>query len=382
MEFKVTEFKITERLLFKDPVAVQNILECYLRASFDRIERYSGQLLLFSDQHPQDVTGVDTYLERGNTTILAFGTYPAGPSADREHMEAVKGSLEAALDQTLDELKIERAQPREVRYIDFGYQKKKPPEATLPAPVPVEPPLDNFVRPDAAQNRSRKLWVAAGAGLAVTAAALTVVGIRLLEPAAHTPAPVENNASGQAAPQPGVPPTPRVPAAMSAPAATSVPAAPSAPAATSAPAASPYVLDAQVAVKPEADLTTWVQDWAESLRSRDPQSQGSYYLTTVDDYLGAKGVSRACVIQEKMASLRQRERLSTVKVEQVHIDKQDDSDAVVHAIKHTISETPGGGVSETFVRTRLKLRKILGVWQIVEEQDLGDPRVINPNITN
>jgi hypothetical protein len=145
------------------------------------------------------------------------------------------------------------------------------------------------------------------------------------------------------------------------------------------PLPTPSVVDKRLWVKPEKDLTVWVQDWAAALQSRDTESQGSYYSSRVENYLGVQAASREFIIQDKTAALKQRQHLSLIKVEQVRVEKQTDSKAVLRLVKHTITQTQAAGVSETFVQTRLKVVNQGGVWQIVDEQDMNNDQATNRN---
>lgn len=119
-----------------------------------------------------------------------------------------------------------------------------------------------------------------------------------------------------------------------------------------------------------ADVRVWLDNWAAAMRTRDANAQAAFYADTVDEYVGKYGVSKDTVLKDREATIHMRKGLWTVKMEKVVIDRRTKSQADVRLIKHFIDETGPSEIQESFVPTRLTLRRIDGSWKITSERDL------------
>jgi hypothetical protein len=109
-----------------------------------------------------------------------------------------------------------------------------------------------------------------------------------------------------------------------------------------------------------AELKLWLQNWAASMRTRDANAQAAFYADTLD---------REAVLRDREATNRMRKGLWTVKMEDIVIERQTDSDADVRLVKHFMDEQETSEILESFVPTRLTLRRLNGEWKITSEQD-------------
>jgi ketosteroid isomerase-like protein len=139
---------------------------------------------------------------------------------------------------------------------------------------------------------------------------------------------------------------------------TSSTTAPSAPDVTSVSAAS------------SADLKLWLQNWAASMRTKDANAQAAFYADTLDRYLNQRNVGREAVLRDREATNRMRKGLWTVKMEDIVIERQTGSEADVRLVKHFIDEQETSEILESFVPTKLTLKRLSGEWKITSEQDL------------
>jgi hypothetical protein len=105
------------------------------------------------------------------------------------------------------------------------------------------------------------------------------------------------------------------------------------------------------------------------MRTRDASAQASFYADPVDRYLGKSNVSKADILQDKHAAIVNREGLWTVKLEEITLNQQSQDEVTVHLVKHYMAETEPAQISEQFVPSRLKLRRINNQWKITSEQD-------------
>jgi hypothetical protein len=167
---------------------------------------------------------------------------------------------------------------------------------------------------------------------------------------AKSPAPV-------AAPAVGVAPNP-VPKLDARRAAETVPAKPA-----SLPESTP------VSAASSADLKLWLQNWAASMRTKDANAQAAFYADTLDRYLNQRNVSKEAVLRDREATNRMRKGLWTVKMEDIVIERQTDSEADVRLVKHFMDEQETSEILESFVPTRLALKRLNGEWKITSEQD-------------
>jgi hypothetical protein len=118
-----------------------------------------------------------------------------------------------------------------------------------------------------------------------------------------------------------------------------------------------------------ADLKLWLQNWAASMRTRDANAQAAFYADTLDRYLNQRNVSREAVLRDREATNRMRKGLWTVKMEDVVIERQTGSEAEVRLVKHFMDEQETSEILESFVPTRLTLKRLNGEWKITSEQD-------------
>ncbi len=134
------------------------------------------------------------------------------------------------------------------------------------------------------------------------------------------------------------------------------------------PLARPQIVDPTIEV---ADIRVWLGNWATAMRTRDASAQAAFYADTVDEYVGKYDVSKDAVLKDREATIHMRKGLWTVKMEKVVIERQTKSEAEVRLVKHFIDETAPSEIVESFVPTRLKLKRVSGGgWRITSEQDL------------
>jgi ketosteroid isomerase-like protein len=119
-----------------------------------------------------------------------------------------------------------------------------------------------------------------------------------------------------------------------------------------------------------SDLKPWLQDWAASMRTKDANAQAAFYADTLDRYLNQRNVGREAVLRDREATNRMRKGLWTVKMEDIVIERQTGSEADVRLVKHFIDEQATSEILESFVPTRLTLKRMNGEWKITSEQDL------------
>jgi hypothetical protein len=118
-----------------------------------------------------------------------------------------------------------------------------------------------------------------------------------------------------------------------------------------------------------AELKLWLQNWAASMRTKDANAQAAFYADTLDRYLNQRNVGRDVVLRDREATNRMRKGLWTVKMEDVVIERQTDSEAEVRLVKHFMDEQETSEILESFVPTRLTLKRLNGEWKITSEQD-------------
>ncbi|MBB5343201.1 prolipoprotein diacylglyceryl transferase [Tunturibacter empetritectus] len=165
------------------------------------------------------------------------------------------------------------------------------------------------------------------------------------------------------------PPAIRAPAVPAPP-----PTAPKAPLAnTSPPMPSPSNPTAEPAASSPAansvEVKRWLQGWAASMQTRDANAQASFYADKLDRYLDQRNVGRAAVLRDREATNRMRKGLWTVKMEDIVVERQTESEAQVRLMKHFIDRSEQSDILESYVPTRLTLKRIDGQWKITSEQD-------------
>jgi len=119
-----------------------------------------------------------------------------------------------------------------------------------------------------------------------------------------------------------------------------------------------------------ADVRVWLDNWEAAMRTRNANAQAAFYADTVNEYVGKYDVSKDAVLKDREATIHMRKGLWTVKMEKVVIERQTKSEAEVRLVKHFIDEPVPSEIVESFVPTRLTLKRIDGSWKITSEQDL------------
>jgi hypothetical protein len=120
----------------------------------------------------------------------------------------------------------------------------------------------------------------------------------------------------------------------------------------------------------ESDPKVWLESWADAMRGQDAGAQAAFYADPVDHYALKSNVSNADVWLEKKNAIQSRPTGWTVTLEDVVVEPRPDESMRVRLTKHISSQPVGGRVSEQFIHSQLKLRKIDGQWKITSEQNL------------
>lgn len=125
------------------------------------------------------------------------------------------------------------------------------------------------------------------------------------------------------------------------------------------------------AIHHESDPRVWLESWADAMRGQDAGAQASFYADPVERYAVKPNVSNADVWLDKKNAIQSRPKVWAVKLEDVVIEPRPDESLRVRLTKHyTTAQAEGGPVSEQFIHSQLKLRKIDGQWKIASEQNL------------
>jgi len=119
------------------------------------------------------------------------------------------------------------------------------------------------------------------------------------------------------------------------------------------------------------DIKAWVQVWAAAISTRDVQYQLSFYATPLDRYFLASDVSREQLLKDKQAEIDDRKGTWTLKAEDVDVQKETATNAVVMLMKHIVVELPSSTVREQRLKTQLKLKMVDGGWKITSERIIG-----------
>jgi hypothetical protein len=120
-----------------------------------------------------------------------------------------------------------------------------------------------------------------------------------------------------------------------------------------------------------ADIRVWLENWAAAMRTRNASAQAAFYADTVNEYVGKSDVSNDAVLKDREATIHMRKGLWTVKMEKVVIERQTKSEADVQLVKHFIDEPVPSEIVESFVPTRLTLKRLDGSWKITSEEDMS-----------
>jgi ketosteroid isomerase-like protein len=125
------------------------------------------------------------------------------------------------------------------------------------------------------------------------------------------------------------------------------------------------------AIHNESDPKVWLESWADAMRGQDAGAQALFYADPVDRYALKSNVSNADVWLDKKNAIQNRPKVWTFTLEDVAIEPRPDESLRVRLTKHyTTAQSEGGQVSEQFIHSQLKLKKIDGQWKITSEQNL------------
>ena len=119
------------------------------------------------------------------------------------------------------------------------------------------------------------------------------------------------------------------------------------------------------------DIKVWVEEWSAAMRTRDAEAQVSFYADPVDRYFLTPGVSRKELLREKQSDIESRNGLWAFKAEDVIIQRQTGSSAIVLLTKHIMIKSPSSSIREQHIKTQLKLKLVDGNWKITSERTLG-----------
>jgi ketosteroid isomerase-like protein len=120
------------------------------------------------------------------------------------------------------------------------------------------------------------------------------------------------------------------------------------------------------------DIRAWVEDWAAAMRTSDAEAQVSFYADPLNRYFLTPNVSRSELLREKKSDIESRGGLWTFKAENVQIQRQSESNAIVLLTKHiTVKPPSSSSIREQRIKTQLKLKIVNGNWKIISERTLG-----------
>jgi len=124
------------------------------------------------------------------------------------------------------------------------------------------------------------------------------------------------------------------------------------------------------AIHSEGDPRIWLESWAKAMQGQDAGVQAAFYADPVEHYALKSNVSNADVWLDKKNAIQGRPKLWTMKLEDVTLEPRPEDSMRVRLTKHIVSQTDSGRVSEQFIHSQLKLKKIDGQWKITSEQNL------------
>lgn len=119
------------------------------------------------------------------------------------------------------------------------------------------------------------------------------------------------------------------------------------------------------------DIKDWVQAWAAAMNTSDVQAQLAFYATPLDRYFLTPNVTRDQLLKDKQAEIDDRKGVWTFKAENVVVQQQTPSHAVVVLIKHITVKLPPSTIHEQRLKAQLKLKMVDGEWKIVSERTIG-----------
>ncbi len=118
----------------------------------------------------------------------------------------------------------------------------------------------------------------------------------------------------------------------------------------------------------ESNPKVWLESWADAMRGQDAGAQAAFYADPVEHYALKSNVSNADVWLDKKNAIQSRPAGWTFTLEEVVVEPRPDESMRVRLTKHISSD--GGRVSDQFIHSQLKLRKVDGQWKITSEQNL------------
>ena len=129
------------------------------------------------------------------------------------------------------------------------------------------------------------------------------------------------------------------------------------------------------AIHKESDPRVWLESLADAMRGQDAGEQALFYADPVEHYALKSNVSNADVWLDKKNAIQSRSKVWTVNLEDVVIEPRPDESLRVRLTKHyTSGQVEGGKVSEQYIHSQLKLKKIDGQWKITSEQNFAPAR--------
>jgi len=129
------------------------------------------------------------------------------------------------------------------------------------------------------------------------------------------------------------------------------------------------------AIQKESDPRVWLESLADAMRGQDAGEQALFYADPVEHYALKSNVSNADVWLDKKNAIQSRSKVWTVNLEDVVIEPRPDESLRVRLTKHyTSGQVEGGKVSEQYIHSQLKLKKIDGQWKITSEQNFAPAR--------
>jgi ketosteroid isomerase-like protein len=119
------------------------------------------------------------------------------------------------------------------------------------------------------------------------------------------------------------------------------------------------------------NIKAWVQAWAAAISTRDVQTQLGLYATPLDRYFLTPHVGREQLLKDKQAEIDDRRGVWTLRAEDVVVQTQTPTHAVVFLTKHITVELPSSTIREERIKAQLKLKMVDGQWKITSERTVG-----------
>jgi hypothetical protein len=378
-------FQTSETIAIRDAEMVLSALESCLREMSSQVERLGDRITLHGlgpsprVKNYRDTTVLCVNAEEDRTVIVADVSFQASSLlGDVRQDEVVRSKLDEIFDQMREQLRTDRGQrPRVVQVAKEEVtpvverveevsvprsfetaEKSVVQEAVVAAPVAgmAEPVMQMRAQIISSPQEDGVRWGrivgVIAAALVLLAAGYVLRGGEWRRSAAWAAGAVRRlEASGVSVPREGT--------------------------ATSAESGSdgakaPVKADEAFYARETEDPKVWLGEWADAMRTRDPMAQASYYADRVERYMTTRDVSREEVAAKKREGIAGRRGLWTVKMEDVVVERRTASEVDVRLVKHFMEAPVPGEMAETRVRSRLRLRRVDGAWEIVREEDLPD----------